>query len=70
MILKKENFLNRIQNVQSIEKNMDIFDLKIKKNTLTYCHKPTYKDHSQTINSKSAKDKNVEHNRASYKSIR
>lgn len=31
MILKKENFLNGIQNVQSIEKNMDIFDIKIKK---------------------------------------
>lgn len=44
---------------------MDIFDLKILKNILTYCHKPTYKDHSQTINSKSAKDKNVEHDRAS-----
>ena len=43
---------------------MDIFDLKIKKNILTYCHKPTYEDHSQTINSKSAKDKNGEHERA------
>lgn len=69
MILKKGNFLNRIQYVQSIEENMDIFDLKIKKK-LIYCHKPIYKDHSQTINSKSAEDKNVEHNRASYKSIR
>ena len=59
-----------LQKSQGIEKNMDIFDLKIKKNILTYCHKPTYEDHSQTINSKSAKDKNGEHERASQKSIR
>ena len=35
MILKKGYLLNRIQYVQNIEENMDIFDLKIKKNWYT-----------------------------------